>query len=96
MEKSAGTLTPVSKRNIMVDRKVDQKQANPLPEWVCCDFFADRTGLEPATSAVTGQHSNQLNYRSVALIFTAVELTSTAFFRDGKDKCFSILFPKLL
>ena len=25
---------------------------------------ADRTGLEPATSAVTGQHSNQLNYRS--------------------------------
>ncbi len=28
------------------------------------DFFADRTGLEPATSAVTGRHSNQLNYRS--------------------------------
>jgi glycosyltransferase involved in cell wall biosynthesis len=27
-------------------------------------LFADRTGLEPATSAVTGQHSNQLNYRS--------------------------------
>jgi hypothetical protein len=27
--------------------------------------FADRTGLEPATSAVTGRHSNQLNYRSV-------------------------------
>ena len=26
--------------------------------------FADRTGLEPATSAVTGRHSNQLNYRS--------------------------------
>ena len=25
---------------------------------------ADRTGLEPATSGVTGQHSNQLNYRS--------------------------------
>jgi hypothetical protein len=25
---------------------------------------ADRTGLEPATSAVTGRHSNQLNYRS--------------------------------
>ncbi len=29
--------------------------------------FADRTGLEPATSAVTGRHSNQLNYRSVSL-----------------------------
>ena len=28
---------------------------------------ADRTGLEPATSAVTGRHSNQLNYRSVFL-----------------------------
>ena len=27
--------------------------------------FADRTGLEPATSAVTGRHSNQLNYRSL-------------------------------
>ena len=25
---------------------------------------ADRTGFEPATSAVTGQHSNQLNYLS--------------------------------
>ena len=27
-------------------------------------WLADRTGLEPATSAVTGRHSNQLNYRS--------------------------------
>ncbi len=27
--------------------------------------MADRTGLEPATSAVTGQRSNQLSYRSV-------------------------------
>ncbi len=25
---------------------------------------AVRTGLEPATSAVTGRHSNQLNYRT--------------------------------
>ncbi len=33
--------------------------------------LADRTGLEPATSAVTGQHSNQLNYRSILVrIFT--------------------------
>jgi hypothetical protein len=30
--------------------------------------LADRTGLEPATSAVTGQHSNQLNYRSFYLM----------------------------
>ena len=29
-------------------------------------LFADWTGLEPATSAVTGRHSNQLNYQSVS------------------------------
>ena len=28
-------------------------------------LMADRTGLEPATSGVTGRHSNQLNYQSV-------------------------------
>ena len=28
-------------------------------------LFAIRTGLEPATSAVTGRHSNQLNYRII-------------------------------
>ena len=27
-------------------------------------FLAERTGLEPAISGVTGRHSNQLNYRS--------------------------------
>ena len=32
---------------------------------------ADRTGLEPATSAVTGRHSNQLNYRSKKLSLKA-------------------------
>ena len=29
--------------------------------------MAERTGLEPATSCVTGRHSNQLNYRSAKL-----------------------------
>ncbi|BCE08068.1 hypothetical protein RSC2_01683 [Bacillus paralicheniformis] len=27
--------------------------------------MAVRTGLEPATSCVTGRHSNQLNYRTI-------------------------------
>ncbi len=31
------------------------------------DSFAERTGLEPATSAVTGRYSNQLNYHSVVI-----------------------------
>ena len=41
---------------------------------------AERTGLEPATSGVTGQHSNQLNYRSAFFLVGAVgiEPTTTA------------------
>ena len=31
------------------------------------DLLAERTGLEPATSCVTGRHSNQLNYHSKTL-----------------------------
>ncbi len=38
-------------------------------EFLC----ADRTGLEPATSAVTGRHSNQLNYRSMSSFFLLSE-----------------------
>ena len=37
-------------------------------------LFADRTGLEPATSAVTGRHSNQLNYRSSAINLEGAKL----------------------
>ena len=44
-------------------------------------FFADRTGLEPATPCVTGTYSNRLNYRSVILRTTAKS--------DGKDTHFS-------
>jgi hypothetical protein len=33
--------------------------------------MATRRGLEPLTSAVTGRHSNQLNYRAI-LTFIAV------------------------
>lgn len=38
-----------------------------LSKMIKIPMKAERTGLEPATSAVTGQHSNQLNYRSVSL-----------------------------
>ena len=31
-------------------------------------MLAERTGLEPATPGVTGQYSNQLNYRSRAFL----------------------------
>ena len=36
--------------------------------------MADRTGLEPATSGVTGRHSNQLNYRSAMLTTYSLRL----------------------
>ena len=34
--------------------------------------MAQRTGLEPATSCVTGRHSNQLNYRCSAKIMVGI------------------------
>ncbi len=37
--------------------------------------MADRTGLEPATSGVTGRHSNQLNYRSAAFFTYCFQAT---------------------
>ncbi len=52
-------------------------------KWTLCGHFkknatksgvfdsisAERTGLEPATSYVTGRRSNQLNYRSIRTYF---------------------------
>jgi hypothetical protein len=35
--------------------------------------MAVRTGLEPATSCVTGRHSNQLNYRTIVIAGTGFE-----------------------
>ena len=37
---------------------------NPPDGGFLLEVMAERTGLEPATSGVTGQHSNRLNYRS--------------------------------
>ena len=50
-----------------VDSKVYKQKSSYNKKASQCKAFisADRTGLEPATSAVTGQHSNQLNYRSI-------------------------------
>ena len=39
------------------------------------DLLAERTGLEPATSCVTGRHSNQLNYHSIKLTQTLLKIT---------------------
>ena len=35
--------------------------------------MATRMGLEPMTSAVTGRHSNQLNYRAAMVTRTGFE-----------------------
>ncbi len=43
-------------------REIKLTQNKKAPHF--CEAFADWTGLEPATSAVTGRHSNQLNYQS--------------------------------
>ena len=39
------------------------------------DLLAERTGLEPATSCVTGRHSNQLNYHSIKLTQILLKIT---------------------
>ena len=47
--------------------KVEQKikACKMLSYRLLANLLAVRTGLEPATSAVTGRHSNQLNYRTI-------------------------------
>ena len=41
--------------------------------------MAVRTGLEPATSCVTGRHSNQLNYRTEITVIKFEMVTRTGF-----------------
>gem|GEM_PF-2584468 len=39
-------------------------------------LLADWTGLEPATSAVTGRHSNRLNYQSFSVRAAKIKANS--------------------
>ncbi len=41
--------------------------------------MAIRMGLEPTTSAVTGRHSNQLNYRTVLACVSALDYNNISF-----------------
>jgi hypothetical protein len=49
----------------------DEKKPHGLDPGVSSNLLAERTGLEPATPGVTGRYSNQLNYRSAAVSFSA-------------------------
>jgi hypothetical protein len=59
------------------------------------ECMAGTTGLEPATSAVTGQHSNQLNYVPYSFSSTCRKSQNLLSFRTAY--CFSRfhLFPKV-
>ena len=48
----------------LIEKELDKKKNGTIKGNFDLCRSADRTGLEPATSAVTGRHSNQLNYRS--------------------------------
>ena len=51
------------------NRRHKDFQSFALPTELLSRFYmAIRTGLEPATSSVTGWHSNQLNYRTTMYI----------------------------
>ena len=54
----------------LLNKLLETKKAHPFQVRLSSSL-AERTGLEPATSAVTGQHSNQLNYRSKNLTLGA-------------------------
>ena len=49
------------------------KVRDTKPLYYTAIFWAVRTGFEPATSSVTGWHSNQLNYRTIWHIFTIIQ-----------------------
>ena len=52
---------------------------------------AERTGIEPATSCVTGRHSNQLNYRSAKMMPCSYLLSHKRTLHYHRRYCFSLL-----
>ena len=48
--------------------------------------MATRRGLEPLTSAVTGRHSNQLNYRAV-FTFLPLSFSDMYYYTDKAEAC---------
>lgn len=55
----------MSKEGLFIKKKSSRIEILKL----ACVAMAGRTGLEPATSCVTGRRSNQLNYRPNAQRF---------------------------
>src|SRR6185312_3800592 len=88
-----GLLEPVSTLIRTIRGCVEQMCTNENGSDRAEPWGADWTGLEPATSAVTGRHSNQLNYQSnLRETWAAGVWTRRArcVFRDGKDRSFLI------
>ena len=50
------------------------------------ELMAEWTGLEPATSGVTGQHSNRLNYHSAEPEIIHKRFADLQHFRTNKNK----------
>lgn len=62
---------------------------NPsLGRWAFLILVAVWTGFEPATPAVTGQYSNQLNYHTI-LVFGSAKITENPYLQKNYDKIFS-------
>src|SRR3954468_7403420 len=60
------------------NRRHKDFQSFALPTELLSHLMAVWTGLEPATSCVTGRHSNQLNYQTIFLILIVSKETGLA------------------
>jgi hypothetical protein len=72
----ARPLQPAGRQQRPIDRPAElETKKSPWFSPRALQRLAERTGLEPATSGVTGQHSNQLNYRSALETLQALILS---------------------